>query len=279
MTTAAFKQMYRDEFIAGFEQGTSMLRSCVVTEAMTTGGSATFLVADSGGAEPVTRGLDGDIPARADNLNQFTATLVEWHDKPRRTGFDIFGSQGDGRKIMQDTTVKVMNRKIDQDIIGELNTATQDLGGSQKASLHLITYARAVLGNAEVDIEEEDNMFAVVTPAFDSYMLEVKEYASSQYVDIQPLVGPARKMRRFAGFNFIVHPKLPGRTTTDEHCFFFHRNSIGHAVNSGAMKISAGYNDEDDYYWARTGIFMGSKLLQNSGVAIAHHDGSGFAAT
>lgn len=277
MADSAFQTMYRDEFIAGFEQGVSMLRQCCVTESLNKGSSAVFLVADTGGAEPVTRGLGGDIPARPDNLNQFTATLVEWHDKPRRTGFNIFASQGDGRKIMQDGTVKVMNRKIDQDIIGELSNGTQTTGGAVKASLDLVTYALAILGNGEVDIEEEDNMFAVITPAFNSFLLQVKEFSNAQYVDVQPLVGPARKYRRWAGFNFIVHPRLPGRTTTAEKCFFFHKNAIGHAVNDGEMKVAAGYNEEDDYYWARSSIFMGSKLLQNSGVVVVTHDGSHFA--
>lgn len=267
--------MYRDEFVAGFEQGTSMLRQCCVTEAESKGGSAVFLVADTGGAEAVTRGLNGDIPARPDNLNQFTATLLEWHDKPRRTGFNIFASQGDGRKIMQQGTVKVLNRKIDQDIIGELNTATQDLGASgTHASLELVTNALAILGNNDVDTDEMDNMFAVITPSFNAEMLRIEEFNNSLYVDTKPLVGPSRRLRQWAGFNFIVSSKLPGRTTADEHCFFFHRNAIGHAVNTGELMVKAGYNEEDDYYWARSSIFMGSKLLQNSGVVIVHHDGT-----
>lgn len=278
MSDSAFQTLYRDEFIAGFEQGTSYLRSTCVTNAQMKGGSCVFLVADSGGAEPVTRGLNGDIPARPDNLNQFTATLVEWHDKPRRTGFNIFASQGDGRKIMQGTTIKVMNRKIDQDIIGELNTGTNDTGTAVRASLDLVIYARTILGNNEVDVEEEDNMFMVVTPAFDGFMLQVKEYANANYVDVKPLEGPVRRMRRYAGFNWIVHPRLPGRITNAEKCFAFHRNAIGHAVNTGEMKVAAGYNEEDDYYWARSSIYMGSKLLQNSGVVVINHDGSKYAA-
>jgi hypothetical protein len=43
------------------------------------GNTATFLVADSGAATAVTRGVNGLIPARADNLTQTSATLVEWH--------------------------------------------------------------------------------------------------------------------------------------------------------------------------------------------------------
>lgn len=277
MADTAFQTQYRQEFIAGFEQGQSYLRPTTVTEAVVKGNQATFLVADTDNAEPVTRGVNGLIPARADNLNQHSAVLVEWHDKPRRTNFNIFASQGDGRRIMQLGTRKVMNRKIDQDIIGELATATLTAGSPVTASLALVQRARTILGNNEVEIEEEDNMFFVATPAFEGYLMQIPEYASSDFVEVKPLVGPSRRYRRWAGFNWIFHTRLPGKGTADETCFAYHRNAIGHAVNSGEMQVSAGYNDEDDYYWARTSIFMGSKKLQNAGIVKVRHDGSGFA--
>ena len=85
-------------------------------------------MADSGAASAVTRGVNGLIPARADNLTQSSATVVEWHDLVRRTSFNLFVSQGDGRRIMQATTRKVMNRKIDLDIMSALQTATNYIG-------------------------------------------------------------------------------------------------------------------------------------------------------
>ena len=63
------------------------------------------------------RGVNGLIPARADELEQLTATLVEWHDLVRKTNFNVFASQGNQREIMQKTTMGVINRKIDQDVI------------------------------------------------------------------------------------------------------------------------------------------------------------------
>src|SRR5512146_1814312 len=117
MSDTAFQVQYRKEAIMGFEQGVSYLRHSVLTEAVYKGNQATFLVADSGAANPTTRGGTGLIPARADNLTQYTATLVEWNDLVRRTSFNIFASQGDGRRIMQETTRKVMNRKVDTDIL------------------------------------------------------------------------------------------------------------------------------------------------------------------
>jgi hypothetical protein len=248
-----------------------------VTEAVIKGNTATFLVADTNGAEPVTRGVNGLIPARADDLTQESATLVEWHDKPRRTNFNIFASQGDGRRIMQEGTRKVMNRKIDQDIITELSTATLTAGAPTTASLSLVMHAATILDTNDVDVEDEANMYFVASGAFRAYLMQIPEFTSADYVEVKPLVGPARRMRRWAGFNWIFHQGLPGKGTSDETCFAYHKNAIGHAVNSGEMMVAAGHNDEDDYYWARTSIFMGSALLQNAGVVKVRHNGSGFA--
>jgi hypothetical protein len=89
----AFQTQYRQEFVAGFEQHVSLLRDTVTTEAEIKGNTAVFLVADSGGAAAVTRGLNGLIPARSDNLTQNSCVLSEWHDLVRKTGFNIFASR------------------------------------------------------------------------------------------------------------------------------------------------------------------------------------------
>src|SRR5258708_24972186 len=108
------------------------------------------LGAGSGGATAVTRGLNGNIPPRVDSLTQVPATLVEWHDKPQRTEFNIFASQGDGRRIMQASTVKVLNRKIDHDILGVLSGASSNLGSPQAMTLALASRALAHL-----DLQDE----------------------------------------------------------------------------------------------------------------------------
>jgi len=265
----------------GYEFGQSDLRTSVVTEATFKGNQAVFLVADSGGASASNRGINGLIPARTDDLNQNTATLVEWHDLVRRTSFNIFASQGDGRRIMQMTSRKVMNRKTDLDIIGTLATATNYIGTSATTTtLAMAVRALTVLGNNQVPVEEVDNMFALATPAAMGYLLQIKEFNHADFVEIKPLNGgPIRRFRRWAGFNWIFHPLLPGVSTSNETLFFYHRDAIGHAVNTGEMQALAGYHEEQDYSWARTTAFMGSTLLQNRGIVLARHDGSAYVAT
>ena len=57
-------------------------------------------------------------------------------------------------------------------------------------------------------------MFAIVTPGFMAYLEQATEFSSADYVDVKPLVGPNRKMRRWAGVNWAVSARITGVGTT-----------------------------------------------------------------
>ena len=67
---------------------------------------------------------------------------------------------------MQETTKKVLSRRIDADIVTQLDTATNTTGVAQTATLALVMKALTELGNSEIPVEEEDKVWATVTPAF-----------------------------------------------------------------------------------------------------------------
>jgi hypothetical protein len=278
MAATAFQTVYRQEFIAGFEDRQSVLRSTVTTEADINGNSAVFLIVDSNNASAQTRGSDGLLEARADNQTQITCTLAEWHDLRRKSGFNVTTGQGNQRRMMQMNNMAVVNRKIDSDIIAQLDTATNDTGTTAVASLDMVMKSRAILGNAYVDLTDEDNLFGLITPAFDSYLMQIKEYASSEYVEVKPFSGPARRFRRWAGFNWIVHARLTGVGTATEQCYLYHRDAIGHAIALPQLAVDADYNSEHDYSWSRVSGYFGSKLLQNSGVVQMKHNGAAYVA-
>jgi hypothetical protein len=207
----------------------------------------------------------------SDSLN----SQVGYQDKVIKTGFNIFQSQGNQHKLMQDTTRMVLNRRLDQDIIDVLDTATNNLGSSG-APISLNTVARALttLGEAEVPVEEEDSMFAVCTPAVRGYLMQIPEFNSVDYVEMKFLNGASKRVMRWAGFNWIFHPNLTGVGTASEKCYFYHKNSIGSAFDMENLKVGIGYDDEDDYSWARASSFTGSVMLQQPGVVQFLHDAS-----
>lgn len=276
MAESAPQTQYRQELIATFEEGMSWLRQTTVTEAVIKGNQAVFLVAGSGGATAVTRGINGLIPARSDDNTQNTCTLTEWHDLVRKTRFNIFQSQGNQRALMQSTSRKVLNRRIDADIVAQLDTATNTLGAATQASLAIVAKATTTLGENEVPVEEEDKMWAVMTPAVRGYLMQIPEFSSADYVEMKFLNGPSRRVRRWAGFNWIFHPNLTGVGTASEKCYFYHQDAIGSAFDTGeGLNTAIGYDDEQDYSFARATSFTGAKLLQQPGIMQFVHDASG----
>jgi hypothetical protein len=281
MAATAFQTQYRAEFIAGFEQRQSLLRESVTTESVIKGNTATFLVADSGGATAVTRGVNGLIPARADNLTQTSATLVEWHDLVRKTAFNVFASQGNQRAIMQQTSMGVVNRKCDADILACALTGTITTGTAVTASVALVMKAKTKLGNAGVPWDS--NINAVISPAFEAYLMQTKEFASREYIGNPPSDGADAAWRdrpvmyRWLGVNWIVHPNVAGVGTSSESCFMYHKTAIGHAIDVANLESLVGYDEEQAYSWARTSGNFGCALLQNTGVVEIPHDGSALA--
>ncbi len=279
MADPTFVTQYRKEQIMTFEQRYSQMRMCCVQEAVIKGNAAVFQVSGSGSASAVTRGSNGLIPYQSTDNTQNTCTLTEAHAPFERTGFNIFATQGDMKKQMQEEAVGTLNRDIDDRVVAQLDTATQDTGAAQVASLNVVQHAQVILGNNDVDVTEEDQMWAIVTPAFMGYLRQIPEFASKDYVSMQPLMGPPRRMMRWAGFNWVLSTRLTGKGTSSEKCYFLHQRSMGHAANSTEMDVKVGYDEKQDSSWSRATLYHNAKLLQNSGIVQVLHDGSAFAAT
>ena len=273
MTVEAQVVQYRRAFVDQFETRVSMLRNACTKESMSSGQQVKFLVAGSGSDTAVTRGVNGQIPYGNPTNTQKTVTLTEKHAPYELTGFNIFASQGDQKAIMRQAAMSVINRDIDLTILSVLANATINTTAAT-ASVDLVETARAYLGNQSVPIEEEENMFAVVSPAFMKYLRQTTEFSSADYVDMKTYAGPTRKMLRWAGINWMVSSLISGLAGSAELCYLFHRSAIGYAVNVGEDSIHIGYDEKQDTSWSRATIYHGGVVLQNTGIVQMIHNGS-----
>lgn len=280
MAIEAAVVQYRKDFVPAFEQRSSMLRMVATKETVLNGNQATFLVTGTNGDTAVTRGTNGLIPYNNVQNTQSTATLVEKHAPYQITGFNVFASQGNQVQALRNGSMAVLNRDIDLTILAELANATQDYpAAAATATLQMVLGAQAILGNNDIPVDDEENMFAIISSAFRAYLLQTTEFASGDYVEFKPLNGPVRKIWRWAGINWIVSTRVTGNGTSSETCYMFHRSALGYAVNIGEDKIFAGYNEEQAYSWSRAEIYHGAKILQDTGIVKIAHDGSAFVST
>lgn len=276
MSVEAAITQYRQAFIDQFEGRVSVLRGAATKETMAKGNVVTFLVAGSGSDTAVTRGVNGLIPFGNPTNSQVSATLVEKHAPYELTGFNIFSSQGDQKAVMRQASMNVINRDIDLTVLAELANATIDTGSYATASLAMVEKAKAYLGNNDVPVEEEDNMFAVITSGFRAYLMQTTEFSNGDYVDVKMFSGPTRKVWRWDGVNWMVSSRITGVGTGQELCYMWHRSALGYAVNVGEDSISIGYDDKQDISWSRATIYHAAKILQNTGIVQMKHDGSAF---
>lgn len=274
MADTAYEHIYRKEAIAAFQRQESGLRFACTGEAMAEGRQATFLVSDSGSDGAVTRGINGQIPAGSSDFTQKTVTLEEWHVVREITNFNLFTAQSDLRRQLQLNAATKMGQKIDDLVTTQLDTATNNMGAAATLSLGLVQDALAELGNNNVPLEDEDNIFLVITPKAQMYLRQIPEFASADYVDVKPLTGPMKRMRRWSGMNIICTSALTGNGTSSEKMYLFHRDAMGFAFNKDGIDVELGTDGRHGYDWVRNTFFMQALVLQDSGIMQILHDGS-----
>lgn len=280
MAVQAAITQFKKEMVLTYEQRRSKLTVATTKETMANGYTVTWVVSGSGSAVAVTRGQDGDIPYGGPSNTQVSATLVEQHAPQSMTGFDVFASQGNQTQLMQLNSYAIIRRAQDQAILTELANATQDWNPGGPLTIESISAAKAILGNLNVPIDEDDNMFAIISPAAQAYLEQTTEFTSADYRDVKPMEGGlATKFRRFMGMNWIVSSMVDGVGTSAEILYVFHRSALGYAINMGEEKIFAGFNEEQQRSWSLATVYHAAKLLQNSGVVKITHDGGAYVAT
>ena len=260
MAESAFQTKYRQDHVAAFERRQSLLRDMCTKETEIRGSAAVFLVAGSGGAVASTRGINGKIPGRGDDLTQQTCTLVEYHDVVDKTGFNIFASQGDQVRIMQESSMAVINRRMDASVIAAAETGTQYAGVASAAlTLDKVAHILAILGNANAG---GANVAGAISPAAYVDLLQTEEFTNVNYVDkkVFATTNDAVQARfAWAGIEWVVHSGL----------------TVAADFRLRVFLVDA----RNDISWCRASTFIGAKLLQNTGVVIFRHTGDGYAAT
>ena len=268
--------LYRDEFVASFEQRQSYLRDTVTNEAMVKGSSAVFLV--TGQAEAMKeRGVDGLIPASNEVDTQVTVTLKEMHHRTTATNFDIFQGHSDRRRIMQMRGMVAANKEIDDNITTALGSATNAWNsGSALTALTIGVFTDILVYLFANQVDNDGQISCVWTPKMYGRIVQLAQLSSVDYVDKKPLIDGPQPFK-WMGCTHIMHPRLPGVGTAAASNFIYHKNAIGHAVDTAGIKTDIGYNGEHDYSYARHSLYHGSKILQNAGILkVVHNDTTAF---
>lgn len=267
-----FRDRFTDEYKYDFERDGAKLLACVSSQGVVNGDLVYFDVVDPGD-EAVEKGRDGRIPSSDLGLSQVSTQLQNHHKKYRIDDFDKFRANPNTVTAMQMRGRGAINRKIDQIIIDQLDTATNNMGSATILStLAEISEWVETLSLNDVEIDS-GQVCGVVTHRAWSQMLRIPEFKSADYTEVKVADRYySVKAKNFLGVNWMMYNGLTGRGTASAKCYLFHKSAIGHMFDGLPSPIFFD-NKEDAYSGVRFEVKHCAKLLLQRGVIqFLHND-------
>ncbi len=281
---SVFRTQYTDEFKVDFEIEEAMLRKCVHSNGVVHADVVKFDVVGLS-EEAVQKGRDGLIPSLQLGLSQVQASLEKWHAPYRIDNFDVFRANPNVRTMMSVKGRAAINRKINQLIIDQLDTATNVVAGGAMAGISTLAKVESWLApllNRDVPVGD-GKVWWLATPNCWMQMLRINEFKSSDYIDDKVMAkGPAAQgrptyqVRHWLGVNWMICGQLTGKGTSSSKNYIFHESVLGHMI-SGEPEPVLFDNPEHDYVGVRFEVTQAAKLcLQNGVQQLLHNDTTAF---
>lgn len=260
---------FASEWTQNYQQQQSKLRGTVATRGVAEADKYTFII--TGRAEEAKeRGANGLIPVAQDGQTSAVCQLKEYHHKMRKTNFNIFSSSVPQRMNMQQQGILSQNQKADQILLAAMQTTTNRPLGNSGA---VTTQSKVLDWCSALDTNEtpETDRWGLLTPRAWAQMMKVDTFVSSRYVDDRPFM-KRTPIREWNNVKWMMHPRLPGVGTNAAKCYVYHMDSIGHGLMQTEANIVSGYNEEDDYSYARATSYQGAQLILAAGCIEYLHD-------
>jgi hypothetical protein len=173
----------------------------------------------------------------------------------------------DERQVIANAGAYALGRKSDEMIINELAGVPSDqeiADGSTGMTLSKIMDALGMLGDA--DIPDDGQRYAAVGWKQWGELLEIAEFASSDYVgpDALPFQAPTQT-KFWLGTYWIPHSGLPVDGGGVRSCFWYHKTAVGHASGSDVVSDVSWHGDRAAHF-VNNMMSQGAALIEDTGV-------------
>ena len=162
-----------------------------------------------------------------------------------------------------------LGRKTDALIIGALDSGTNEAIGTQLGTTDTDPLTKAkvllafeMLGNA--DVPDDGNRFAVVGWNQWADLLQIQEFANTQYIGPDELPWKGTQAKRWLGALWMPHSGLT-KNGNLRYCYFYHRTAVGHAVGSEIATDVTWHGDRAAHF-VNSMMSQGSVMVNNTGV-------------
>ena len=264
-----------DEFRQDFDRSLSLLRKTVRSDGIAMGQFARFDIVDPSD-ESQERGRDGKIPISQLGLSQVTATIREHFKKYKVDSFDLFRSNPNIRSAMSARGVASINKAIDNLIIQEMDTTTNQVSPTGAALSTLSTVTDWIVRLWENDVPQDGRVWGVITPRAQMQMLKINEYKSADFIRMEdkPVAKemmPSNGYRSWLGVKWLAHTGLTGARSNNASCYIYHEDAIAHMID-GDPEMRVYYVEMEDQYecWAKAR--HAAKVCLPRGIVRFRHD-------
>lgn len=265
--SVAFIKQFESEVHLKYQQEGSLLRNMVRTKNNVKGKSTTFQIIGKGSAS--TKNRHGTVTPMNLVHTNVEVTLSdfyagEWVDK-----LDELKTNIDERGAVAKTEGYALGRKTDDLIITALATATTTVNAT--AALNLSKVLEAFAKFNELEVPDDGERYAVVTPKAWNELLQIDQFAKSDYVEDKPFM-KGKNCKNWLGINWCMHSGLPTTTTgegqnavTTATCFLFHKSAIGFASGADVTTDITWHGDHAAHF-INSMMSQGAGLIDDDGV-------------
>jgi hypothetical protein len=264
---AVFTKQFQTEVKEAYQRQGSKLRPTVRSKTGVTGTSTFFPRVGKGTAAAKTR--NGTVPVMNLEHAQIECVLQDYYAGDWVDRLDELKTDIDERSVIANAGAYALGRKTDELIIAALDSSTREAIGTASGTTDADGLTRAkvlmafeMLGAA--DVPDDGNRYAVVGWKQWSQLLEIDEFASSEYVGSDELPWKGTQAKRWLGALWMPHSGLT-KSGALRYCYFYHKTAVGHAAAAEVETDVTWHGDRAAHFVANM-MSQGAVLVDDSGV-------------
>jgi Phage capsid protein len=263
----AFVKLYQAEVQDSYQRMGSKLRRTVRSKSGVRGASTVFQKVGRGTAAAKAR--NGVVPVMNIDHTSVECFLQDYYAGDWIDKLDELKTNNDERGVVANAGAYALGRKTDELIIAALDGATKEAIGvvSGTTDADGLTRAKVLLAFealGEADVPDDGNRYAVVGWKQWSELLQIGEFANSDYIGDDELPWKGSQAKRWLGALWMPHSGLT-RNGLLRYCYFYHKTAIAHAV-AAEISTDITWHGDRAANFVNTMMSQGAVLVDNTGV-------------
>jgi hypothetical protein len=264
---AVFTRQFEAEVKEAYQRQGSKLRPLVRSKGGVIGSSTFFPKVGKGVAAAKAR--NGAVPVMNLEHAQVECVLQDYYAGDWIDRLDELKTNIDERTVVANAGAYALGRKTDELLIAALDTGTREAIGTAPGTTDTdgLTKAKVLMAfemMGAADVPDDGGRVAVVGWKQWSQLLEIEEFASSQYVGDDALPWKGSQAKRWLGALWMPHSGLT-KSGALRYCYFFHRTAIGHAAAAEVQTDVTWHGDRAAHFISNM-MSQGAVLVDDMGV-------------